>query len=215
MKKIIAINGGPRKNWNTVNLLQKTLDGASSTGALTEMIHLYDLDYKGCSSCFSCKKAETYRDGKCAMRDGLSPVLDKIMESDAVVMGSPIYLGDVTGALRSLWERLIFMNLAYDANDRFITAKSVSCGVVYTMNVTEEKMKELGYTKLFESHISFLKALNGRVEYLTACDTFQFDDYSKYHAPMFSETSKKKSRLERFPKDADKAFSMGVKLMEG
>ena len=53
--KVIAINGSPRKKWNTAILLEKALEGAASQGADTELVHLYDLDFKGCSSCFSCK----------------------------------------------------------------------------------------------------------------------------------------------------------------
>lgn len=53
--KIIALNGSPRKKWNTATLLQKALEGAVSQGAITELIHLYDLNYKGCISCFACK----------------------------------------------------------------------------------------------------------------------------------------------------------------
>ena len=48
--KVIAINGSPRRNWNTATLLEKTLEGAASEGAETELIHLYDLDFKGCIS---------------------------------------------------------------------------------------------------------------------------------------------------------------------
>ncbi|XWX63056.1 flavodoxin family protein [Desulfitobacterium sp. AusDCA] len=47
--KVIAINGSPRKNKNTATLLNKALEGAE-----TELIHLYDLNYKGCVSCFAC-----------------------------------------------------------------------------------------------------------------------------------------------------------------
>ena len=50
--KVIAFNGGPRKNWNTAMLLEKALEGAKSQGAETELIHLYELNYKGCISCF-------------------------------------------------------------------------------------------------------------------------------------------------------------------
>jgi len=53
--KVMAFNGSPRKKWNTATLLEKALEGASSKGAETELIHLYDLNYKGCISCFSCK----------------------------------------------------------------------------------------------------------------------------------------------------------------
>ncbi len=50
--KVIALNGSPRKNFNTGTLLKKALEGAESEGADTELINLYDLDYKGCNSCF-------------------------------------------------------------------------------------------------------------------------------------------------------------------
>ena len=53
--KILAVNGSPRKNWNTATLLGKALEGATSQGAETEFDHLYDLNFKGCQSCFSCK----------------------------------------------------------------------------------------------------------------------------------------------------------------
>ncbi len=54
---VLAINGSPRKNWNTATLLQNTLDGAESQGAETELVHLYDLDFKGCTSLF-CLQTE-------------------------------------------------------------------------------------------------------------------------------------------------------------
>jgi multimeric flavodoxin WrbA len=54
--KVIAFNGSPRKEWNTSTLLKQALEGAESEGAETELIHLYDLNFKGCESCFSCKQ---------------------------------------------------------------------------------------------------------------------------------------------------------------
>ena len=53
--KVLAFNGSPRKNWNTAILLHKAMEGAVSQGAETEFIHLNDLNYKGCQSCFTCK----------------------------------------------------------------------------------------------------------------------------------------------------------------
>ena len=76
--KVIAINGSPRKKWNTATLLEKALEGAASEGAETELIHLYDLNFKGCTSCFACKLKDGKSYGKCAMKDELTPVLDKI-----------------------------------------------------------------------------------------------------------------------------------------
>ena len=54
--KIIAINGSPRKNWNTARLLEAALGGARAQGAETKLYHLHDYDFKGCRSCFACKR---------------------------------------------------------------------------------------------------------------------------------------------------------------
>ena len=70
--KIIAVNGSPRKTWNTATLLHHALDGAASRGADTELVHLYDLDFKGCISCFSCKLKNGGCYGRCAVNDGLT-----------------------------------------------------------------------------------------------------------------------------------------------
>ena len=56
--KILAFNGSPRKKWNTARLLEEALKGAAESGAETKLFHLYDLDFKGCLSCFSCKEID-------------------------------------------------------------------------------------------------------------------------------------------------------------
>jgi len=68
--KVMAFNGSPRKkNWNTVMLLENVLNGARDAGASTELIQLYDLNFSGCISCFSCKKLARKKDGVCAVQD--------------------------------------------------------------------------------------------------------------------------------------------------
>ena len=70
--RIIAVNGSPRKKWNTAALIDSALDGARSLGAETQRVDLYDLDYKGCVSCFACKKLGGKSYGRCAVKDGLT-----------------------------------------------------------------------------------------------------------------------------------------------
>jgi multimeric flavodoxin WrbA len=214
-RRVLAINGGPRKNWNTARLLEEALKGAAAGGAGTELVHLRDLDFRGCQSCFWCKKNENWRAGRCALRDGLSPVLDLAREASGVIMGSPIYLGDVTGALRCFFERYVFINLAYDPENPSVKGKGPSIGVVYTMNVPKDALGPMGYEALFASHAGFFSRLAPkRFEQLTCCDTYQFDDYSKYHAPMFSETHKREVRERQFPLDLKAAFEMGKRFAE-
>ena len=73
--KIVAINGSPRKGWNTDMLVDKAIEGARSKGAEVEKFDLYKLDgFIGCRSCMACKRPE--RGGTCYIKDGLKPVLD-------------------------------------------------------------------------------------------------------------------------------------------
>ena len=98
---VIAFNGSPRKKWNTATLLERALEGAQSYGATTELIHLYDLNFKGCISCFSCKTKGGKSYGRCAVKDDLTPIFAAVEETDAVILGSPIYLGRVSGEMSS------------------------------------------------------------------------------------------------------------------
>ena len=70
----------------------KSLCGAADQGAETELIHLYDLKYTGCTSCFACKIIGGKSYGKCAVNDDLLPVLRRIEEADALILGSPVFL---------------------------------------------------------------------------------------------------------------------------
>ncbi|MEA4826852.1 MAG: flavodoxin family protein [Clostridium sp.] len=210
--KILAINGSPRKNKNTAALLNKALEGAASQGAEIELINLYDLNYKGCISCFACKikNGESY--GKCALKDDLSPILEKAANADAIILGSPIYFASITGAMRSFLERFMFQYLVYDTAYSSLFRKKVSTGFIYTMNVNNDRMKDSGYDELFKYLEMVMKRLFGSSESLIVNDTYQFDDYSKYVATLFDEKKKAKVREEQFPKDLQEAFNMGVRF---
>lgn len=209
---VIAINGSPRKNGNTATLLNKALEGASSQGATTELINLYDLNFKGCVSCFACKLKGGKSYGKCAYKDDLTPVLEKIESADAVILGSPIYFGDVTGEVRSFIERLIFQYLVYDKNYSSLNDKKKSIGLIYTMNAPESVIKEIEYDRIISRYENMFEKFMGPTESLLATDTYQFSDYSKYVATAFDESAKAKRRQEVFPKDCEKAFEMGIRF---
>jgi multimeric flavodoxin WrbA len=215
---VIAFNGSPRKTWNTATLLQKALDGAASQGATTKLIHLYDLDYKGCSSCFRCKTKGGASYGKCAMKDDLTPILNDLEKADAILLGSPIYFGAVTGEMKSFMERLLFPIYRYakrDDPDPSLFPKKIHTGFIYTMNVDEEWMKEAGYDRNIALNQMFLQRIFGKSESLLSFDTCQFDDYSKIEQELFDPEKKAASRKERFPQDCRKAFDMGVRFAHG
>jgi multimeric flavodoxin WrbA len=212
--KVMAINGSPRKNWNTATLLEKTLEGAASEGAETEIIHLYDLDFKGCISCFACKLKGGKSYGKCAVRDELTPVLEKLRDADAVILGSPIYFGNLTGEMRSFLERFLFPYLVYSTDLKSLYPKNIPVGYIYTMNVTEDLFEITGINKLVDSNERVAARLFGCSESLCSTDTYQFDDYSKYVADRFDPEEKAKRRKEVFPQDCQKAFEMGARFVK-
>jgi len=212
--KIMAFNGSPRENKNTATLLEHALKGAESQGAETELIHLYDLDYKGCISCFACKRINGSSYGTCAMKDDLTPVLQKIDEADALIFGSPIYFAGMTGEMRSFLERLLFQYLVYDKERSTLFKRKISTGLIYTMNVNQSLMEQIGYEQNLKVMEMVLNRIFGVSESLFVTDTYQFDDYSKYVSTAFNAEEKAKRHLEEFPKDCEKAFEMGVRFAQ-
>ncbi len=213
--KIMAFNGSPRKKWNTATLLTNALEGAVSQGAETELIHLYDLDYKGCISCFACKTIGGKSYGRCAVQDDLAPVFSRIEKADAIILGSPIYYGDVSGEMKSFMERLMFQYATYTDPPASLFPRKIETGFIYTMNVTEEIMKEWQYAVNFKRYEAALKRIFGGSEYMCCCDTLQFDDYSKVLATRFDPVEKKHRHEKVFPLDCQKAFDLGVRLIGG
>ncbi|WP_213698655.1 flavodoxin family protein [Acetomicrobium sp.] len=211
--KLIAVNGSPRKKWNTATLLEHALKGAESAGAETKLVHLYDLDYKGCISCFACKLKGGKSFGKCAVNDDLAPLLEEIRTVDALILGSPIYFGDVTGEMRSFLERLFFQFPIYEPDATVRQPNKVRTAWVYTMNVTEELAKQMGYDRMFRNNAALLERFFGPCESLMCYDTLQFDDYSKYAARRFDPVAKRKRHEEVFPEDCKRAYELGVRLV--
>ncbi len=211
--KVIAVNGSPRKTWNTAALLQKALAGAAAQGAETELFHLYDLNYRGCVSCFACKTRNGASYGTCAVKDGLSPVLRGVEKADAIVLGSPIYFGAVTGEMRSFMERLLFPYTSYTEPPGTLFPRRIGTGFIYTMNLTEEEAGERGYDACVKATAMTMKRIFGSAESLCSYDTLQFDDYSRYVAPRFDPLKKAQRRAAIFPGDCEKAFAMGERLV--
>lgn len=210
--KVIGINGSPRKQWNTATLVAKALEGAAAQGAATELVHLYALDFKGCTSCFACKTRGGKSYGRCAMNDGLTPVLEKIAEADALVIGSPIYFGSVTGETRSFLERLLFPCLTYTVPYGTLFPRKIRTGFIYTMNVTEERSKEFGYEYFVKSNERYVQLLLGEAETLCAFDTCQVDDYSKVVIESFDPVHKAQRRAVALPQECQRAYELGRRV---
>ncbi len=210
--KVIAVNGSPRKTWNTHTLLSKALAGAADAGAQTELINLYDLNYKGCISCFACKVKNGKSLGRCAANDDLKPVLDAIHTCDGLILGSPVYFSDVSAMMRAFWERLIFQYLSYDDYSKSFFNGTKKTAFIYTMNVSESMLEKIGYDNRFEMYEMTLKMYFGNSVRMVSTETLQVTDYSKYHMASFNEDQRKKRREEIFPQDCNKAYELGKSI---
>lgn len=210
MKKIIIIDGGPRKNMNTAQLLQQFAEGAKSVGSDIEVktVRLYDFDYKGCMSCMACKLKDKAAN-ICRFKDGLTPILEEIAQADGLVLGSPIYFGEVTGQMRAFLERLAFPWLSY--NDYSLTApKRMPVVLVTTMNGTPERNNSNGFGSMEWCIATAL----GEPQRIVAYNTCQVAHYDRYELGGFSEEAKQQWRDAHWQEDLQKAYDAGLQMAE-
>ena len=210
MKRIIIIDGGPRRNMNTAKMLQRLAEGAQSAGKDIELknIRLYDLDYKGCMSCMACKlkgKASNI----CRFKDTLTPILEEIAQADGLVLGSPIYFGEVTGQMRAFLERLTFPWLSY--NDYSLTApKRMPVVLIETMNGTPDRNNSNGYGTM----VYCITTALGRPQHIVGYNTCQVAKYDNYELGGFSEEAKRAWREAHWEEDLQKAYDAGRQMAE-
>lgn len=206
----MIIDGGPRKNFNTASMLQKFAEGASSMGEEIEVktVRLYGTDYKGCMSCMACK-VKGRASNVCKYKDALTPILEDIAQADGLVLGSPIYFGDITGQMRAFLERLAFPWLSY--NDYSLTApKRMPVVLMITMNGTPERNNNAGYGSM--EHC--IAAALGEPQHIIAYNTYQVKNYANFELAGFSETAKRQYRDEHWEQDLQRAYDAGRSMAE-
>ena len=209
-KKIVAVNAGPRKNWNTDTLIHEAVKDTEAAGAEVIKFDLFRLEkYTGCISCFGCKK-EKYK-GHCICRDGLTPVLDAIREADGLIIGSPNYLSEMTASFRALYERLIFQNLTYNTQTPCCNEHFIPVLLIMTSNAPNT-----AYTGLVENYQNTLERFVGPTRTLISGNTLQLKDYSKtdWEWTLFDIPAKQQRHESVFPKECQKAFEMGKAIVK-
>ena len=208
-KKIVVIDGGPRRNMNTAQMAASFADGISSAGKEIDIrqYRLYDIDYRGCMSCLGCKlKGKSSQ--VCVFKDGLKEVLDEVSQADGLAIASPIYMGRNTAQTQAFLERMVFPWLSY--NDFSLSAvKKMPVVFIYTMNATEQ------YMPMLLPQLEFTENLVanglGSGERVIAFNTTQVKDYSRYEMAADSQ-GKAEYRAEHWEKDLQSAYEAGKKM---
>ncbi len=101
--KVIAINGSARKDGNTAILINYALGELAKEGIQTELFQLAGKKVQGCKSCYKCFKN---KDQHCGVtNDVINECIDKMIEADGIILGSPTYFADISSEMKALIDR--------------------------------------------------------------------------------------------------------------
>jgi len=125
MMKVLAINGSHRKGKNTATMLKLVLHELEQGGVQTELLEIADLTIEFCRACNHCLKTT-----ECKIEDDdMAMVAQKMIESDAILLGSPVYFGNVTGKLKVFMDRTRWMHMAENVLDGKLGAALTHAGL--------------------------------------------------------------------------------------
>lgn len=174
---------------------------------------LYPLQYKGCLSCFYCKRKDKEH-GVCIVKDDLAPVLERAKQADALLFGSPIYFMNLTSGMQAFLERFFFSQYIYSREIPSVLGKTLPSAFLYTMNATEEQADAFHLKDSLAAYERAAAGILGVKPYLFyEFNTLQFKDYSKYESSIFSEEEKRDYHEKHGAEIAAQAYELGKKLI--
>jgi len=147
MKKVTGFVGSPRENGNTHILVSKILEGAQKGGAETEIVLLGSLNIKECDGCAACWKGR-----HCPKDDDMNELYQKIIESDILVFGTPVYWYGPTAIMKAFLDRFVYFNCP--ENRVKIKGKSAAIAVPFEEDNIEAASLVV---KLFEKSFEYLE----------------------------------------------------------
>ena len=100
--KILGLSFSPRKDGNTVILLNQALSGAKEEGAETELYTIAGKEIKPCDGCWGC-----HSKGECHIKDDMQEIYPRLLEADGIIFGTPVYFYNMTGPGKSVIDRTI------------------------------------------------------------------------------------------------------------
>jgi multimeric flavodoxin WrbA len=147
MEHVLGIVGSPRRNGNTHILVSRILEGAQAEGAVAETLFLNDLTIRECDGCHACWKGKP-----CGKQDDMQAVYAKIIESDGIVFGTPVYWYGPTALMKGLIDRFVYFNCP--ENRAKIRGKAAVIAVPFEEN--DPRMADL-VVALFEKSLVYLE----------------------------------------------------------
>ena len=108
-KKLLIINGSPRKNGVDASIVKMIAEDVGKYDYEAEIIDICGLNINGCKACMACKKT-----GMCVQKDDMIPIYDKIRSSDMLILASPVYFNAETGQMKCFIDRFYPMVMMKD-----------------------------------------------------------------------------------------------------
>ncbi|MBR5118313.1 MAG: flavodoxin family protein [Muribaculaceae bacterium] len=214
MKKIMIIDGGPRKNMNTAAMIEAFANGAKSVSEEIEVktIRVYDMNCKGCVSCLACKLKNSKYFDVCARKDDFTEPLRETAYADGIVFASPMYFFQITAQLRAFIERLFFPWLSYNDYSSNPPKGRIPTAFIYTMNAPAE-MVHVQENNMNENEMIIGNALE-KPERILAVNTLQVKNYDRYDMGGFNLAAKQKWHEEHWQEELQNAFDAGKRMAE-
>jgi multimeric flavodoxin WrbA len=122
--KVLGINGSPRTGGNTETMIKKVFEPLEQAGIETELVQIGGHSVHGCTACYKC--AEMKNNTCIITKDPVNAIIEKMVEADGIILGSPTYFTDVTSELKALIDRAGFVSL----NNKGLFRHKVGVGVV-------------------------------------------------------------------------------------
>ena len=196
--KVTAFCASPRKNGNTDLLVEEALKGATSTGAKAEKIMLQKTKIGFCLGCRRCKDSDF--EGMCTVKDDMTEIYQKIIDSDAIIVGFPIYTGRECAQLSTFLDR-------WDCFERFKLQAKLKPGRRAMVIGTWGYAYIDTYDHVIENVMVVLKLHKiETVEALSACG---------FEGILHGLDEKKKGIIVKFPDELHKAYQAGIGLVKG
>lgn len=175
---VLIFNCSPRMANNTMALPKEVKRGVESVGKTAEIVHLNKLKFKSCQACLQCKKPNA--PASCVIRDDLTKYIDQLHSTDAIAIGTPIYFGNFTANFYAFFERMMYCNYNYDANNWGKPQKKINSALVLTGGA-EKTYFDQRYLPEFEHNKEYIeRILKGKCEILVNASQLLAKDTSKY-----------------------------------
>lgn len=135
--KVVAFNGSARKDGNTAILIRRVLGELEKEGIETELVQMAGMKVRGCTACYKCFEN---KDMRCAVKnDDINACIEKMVEADGIILGSPTYFANVSTEIKALIDRAGMTGIA---NGRMFNRK-VGAAVV--------AVRRAGATNVFDA----------------------------------------------------------------